>query len=383
MKKVLITGTAGFIGFHLADRLIREGYEVLGLDVINDYYDPKLKFARLRHHGIDTEGMEAVSCEIGMTQEVVNSARPGGGIRNLARRGGGILNSSIYPNYSFIQADLADHHFIVEFMKEKQFDYVVNLAAQAGVRYSLENPLAYTHSNIDGFLSILEGCRQSQVKHLIYASTSSVYGLNTAMPLSEEHPTEHPMALYAATKKANEMMAHSYSHLYRIPTTGLRFFTVYGPWGRPDMALFLFADAMLKGEPIKVFNHGKMIRDFTFVSDIVESITRLIPKPAQPNPDWNGDEPNIPTSSAPYQIFNIGNSDPVPLMRYIEALEQALGIEAQKNFMDIQAGDVPATHANTRRLEEYVGFRPQTSVEEGVKRFVEWYVEESKRSTIL
>ena len=292
---------------------------------------------------------------------------PESGIRNL---------KSGIRNYSFIQADLADHEFIVEFMKEQQFDYVINLAAQAGVRYSLENPLAYTHSNIDGFLSILEGCRHSNVKHLIYASTSSVYGLNTAMPLSEGHPTEHPMALYAATKKANEMMAHSYSHLYRIPTTGLRFFTVYGPWGRPDMALFLFADAMLKDEPIKVFNHGKMIRDFTYVDDIVESITRLIPKPAQPNPEWNGDHPDIPTSSAPYQIFNIGNSDPVPLMRYIEALEKTIGKTAKKNFMDIQAGDVPATHANTQRLEDYVNFRPQTSVEEGVRRFVEWYLEE-------
>jgi UDP-glucuronate 4-epimerase len=248
-------------------------------------------------------------------------------------------------------------------MKEQKFDYVVNLAAQAGVRYSLENPRAYTHSNIDGFLSILEGCRESQVKHLIFASTSSVYGLNKKMPLSEDQKTDKPMALYAATKKANELMAHSYSHLFQFPSTGLRFFTVYGPWGRPDMALFLFADAILNDKPINVFNHGKMIRDFTYVDDIVESITRLIPKPAPQNED-----------GVPFQVFNIGNDNPVHLMDYIGALEKALGKNAIKNFMDIQAGDVPATHADVSKLEEYVSFRPQTSVEEGVKRFVEWYL---------
>jgi UDP-glucuronate 4-epimerase len=238
----------------------------------------------------------------------------------------------------------------------------VNLAAQAGVRYSLENPRAYTHSNIDGFLSILEGCRYSGVKHLVYASTSSVYGLNTEMPLSEDQITDKPMALYAATKKANELMAHSYAHLFKLPTTGLRFFTVYGPWGRPDMALFLFADAILQDKPINVFNHGNMVRDFTYVDDIVESITRLIPKPAPENED-----------KVPCQVFNIGNSSPVKLMEYINALEDALGKTAQKNFMDIQAGDVPATHADVTKLEEYVQFRPKTSVKEGINRFVDWY----------
>jgi UDP-glucuronate 4-epimerase len=331
-SKVLVTGTAGFIGFHLAERLIKEGYEVVGLDIINDYYDVNLKLNRLKEHGVTPE-----------FKTVVQSIK--------------------HPNYRFLQMDLADHDELVEFMVVEKFDYVVNLAAQAGVRYSLGNPRAYTHSNIDGFLSVLEGARHSQVKHLIFASTSSVYGLNTEMPLSEDQKTDRPMALYAATKKANELMAHSYAHLYKIPCTGLRFFTVYGPWGRPDMALFLFADAILKDEPINVFNHGKMIRDFTYVDDIVESIYRLIPKPAPENQD-----------KVPFKVFNIGNSSPVQLMAYIEALEKALGKTAKKNFMDIQAGDVPATHADVSKLEEYVNFKPQTSVEEGVKRFVDWYI---------
>jgi UDP-glucuronate 4-epimerase len=331
-SKILITGTAGFIGFHLADRLIKEGYDVYGLDVINDYYDVNLKNARLVEHGIEAKRSE-------------------------------LVQSSKYTNYKFIQMDLAEHDAVVQFMNEQKFDYVVNLAAQAGVRYSLENPRAYTHSNIDGFLSILEGCRESQVKHLIFASTSSVYGLNKEMPLSENQKTDKPMALYAATKKANELMAHSYSHLFQFPSTGLRFFTVYGPWGRPDMALFLFADAILNDKSINVFNHGKMIRDFTYVDDIVESITRLIPKPAPENKD-----------GVPFQVFNIGNNNPVQLMDYIGALEKALGKTAIKNFMDIQAGDVPATHADVSKLEEYVNFRPQTSVEVGVLRFVDWYM---------
>lgn len=333
-KKILVTGTAGFIGFHLAGRLIKEGYNVIGLDVINDYYDINLKYARLAEHGIAQERVQ-------MNQ---------------------LVQSTKFEHYSFIQLDLADHDSVVTFMQMQQFDYVVNLAAQAGVRYSIDNPRAYTHSNIDGFLSILEGSRQSKVQHLIYASTSSVYGLNTEMPLREEQKTDRPMALYAATKKANELFAHSYSHLFKLPTTGLRFFTVYGPWGRPDMALFLFADAIRKGEPINVFNHGQMIRDFTYVDDIVESILRLIPKPAPLN-----------TDNVPAQVFNIGNSSPVKLMQYIEALEKALGKTAKKNFMDIQPGDVPATHADVSKLEEYVNFKPQTTVEEGVKRFVEWY----------
>jgi UDP-glucuronate 4-epimerase len=334
--KVLVTGTAGFIGFHLAERLIKEGYEVVGLDIINDYYDVNLKLNRLKEHGVTPE-----------FKTVVHSIK--------------------YPNYRFLQMDLADHDEVVNFMTVEKFDYVVNLAAQAGVRYSLENPRAYTHSNIDGFLSILEGARHSQVKHLIFASTSSVYGLNTEMPLSEDQKTDRPMALYAATKKANELMAHSYSHLFNIPCTGLRFFTVYGPWGRPDMALFLFAEAILKDEPINVFNHGKMIRDFTYVDDIVESIYRLIPKPAPENDD-----------SVHFQVFNIGNSSPIQLMKYIEALEKALGRIAKKNFMDIQAGDVLATHADVKKLEEYVNFKPKTSVEEGVMSFAEWYLKNRK-----
>jgi UDP-glucuronate 4-epimerase len=346
--KILITGTAGFIGFHLAERLINEGYDVYGLDVINDYYDINLKFLRLEQHGIP--------------RLMVDFNEP--------------IQSTKYHNYKFIRMDLADHDTIVNFMIEQKFDYVVNLAAQAGVRYSIDNPRAYTHSNIDGFLSVLEGARYSKVKHLIYASTSSVYGLNTEMPLSEDHKTDRPMALYAATKKANELMAHSYAHLFDIPCTGLRFFTVYGPWGRPDMALFLFADAMLKDEPINVFNHGKMIRDFTYVDDIVESITRLIPKPLTPRYNLTPSSSNHSgtASNAPAQVFNIGNSAPVELMAYIEALEKALGKTAKKNFMDIQAGDVPATHADVSKLEEYVNFRPQTTVEVGVQRFVDWYL---------
>ena len=347
MKKILVTGSAGFIGFHLTSRLVNEGYEVIALDVINDYYDIKLKYSRLEFLGIDKNLIK-------LNQKV---------------------SSCIHSNLNFIQSDLSNHDYIVEMMKTESFDYVVNLAAQAGVRYSIDNPLAYTHSNIDGFLSILEGARHSKVKHLVYASTSSVYGLNTTMPLKETTPTEHPMALYAATKKANEMMAHSYSHLFNLPTSGLRFFTVYGPWGRPDMALFLFAEAMRKGEPVNVFNHGKMIRDFTYVDDIVESITRLVVKPPKRDNSWSGDAPRIDSSSAPYRIFNIGNGSPVELMRYIEAVESSLGVKGKYNMMDIQPGDVPATHADTGALEEYIGFKPQTTVEEGVSRFISWYKE--------
>ena len=347
MKKALVTGAAGFIGFHTTKRLVHEGFEVIGLDIINDYYDVNLKFSRLAFLGFQKDDLS----------------------RNSK------VTSSKYGNLSFIQADLADHHFIVEMMQLESFDYVVNLAAQAGVRYSIDNPLAYIHSNVDGFLSILEGSRHSKVKHLVYASTSSVYGLNTAMPLKETTPTEHPMALYAATKKANEMMAHSYSHLFDLPTSGLRFFTVYGQWGRPDMALFLFAEALRKGEPINVFNHGKMIRDFTFIDDIVESIIRLVVKPPERNNNWKGDSPRIDTSSAPYRIFNIGNGSPVELMRYIEAVESSLGIKGKYNMMDIQPGDVPATHADTGALEEYIGFKPQTTIEHGVSSFIAWYKE--------
>jgi len=343
--KVLVTGTAGFIGWHLTNELLNAGYDVTGLDIINEYYDVRIKHARLREHGIDPEAV----------------------------RKGQLIKSSKDLLYAFVQADLADHDFIVQFMRDQKFDYVVNLAAQAGVRYSIDNPRAYTHSNIDGFLSVLEGARHSGVKHLVYASTSSVYGLNTQMPLVESTPTEHPMALYAATKKANEMMAHSYSHLFDLPTTGLRFFTVYGPWGRPDMALFLFADAILADKPIKVFNHGKMVRDFTYVGDIVKSIRLLLQKPPVRNGDWNANEPDIGTSSAPYRVLNIGNSYPVMLNEYIEALEMAIGKKAIRELVGMQPGDVPATHANTQALEAITGFRPATTIEEGIQAFVNWY----------
>ena len=346
MAKILITGAAGFIGFHLVSKFLKESdFEVVGLDVINNYYDVNLKFARLTEHGIN----------------------------GVALADHGQVNSQKYSNYKFVKADLADYEFIVDFMIKEKFDYVVNLAAQAGVRYSIENPRAYTHSNVEGFLSILEGSRHSQVKHLVYASTSSVYGLNTEMPLSEKQPTQHPISLYSATKKANEMMAHAYSHLFKIPTSGLRFFTVYGPWGRPDMALFLFAEAILGNKPIKVFNHGKMVRDFTYVEDIAESIKRLVVKPVQANKDWVGNNPAADTSSAPYRIFNIGNNNPVELLTYIEALENAIGKKAIKTMMEMQPGDVPATHAATDSLENYISFKPNTSVQEGVDSFVRWY----------
>lgn len=343
--KVLITGTAGFIGFHLADRMLAEGYEVVGLDIINDYYDPNLKHARLRQHGIDAKELKELECAYSTTRH----------------------------NYRFFKADLADYDFVVSMMKKECFDVVLNMAAQAGVRYSIENPRAYTHSNVEGFLSILEGCRQSKVGHLVFASTSSVYGLNTKTPFHEDHLTEHPMTLYAATKKANELMAHSYSHLYRLPTTGLRFFTVYGPWGRPDMALFLFTKAILAGEPIKLFNNGQMIRDYTYVGDIVESVKRVALQPATFDPAWNGQSPRISTSSAPYRIFNIGNSCPVSLMVYVNALEKALGTKAKYQYLPMQDGDVPITYADVASLERHVQFRPCTSVEEGVNRFVKWY----------
>lgn len=331
-ERFLITGAAGFIGFHLAKLCLERGHEVAGYDVVNDYYDPALKEARLKQ-------LEA------------------------------------YPGFRFYRNDLADKAAVEKAFTEFKPEIVVNLAAQAGVRYSLENPHAYVDSNVVGFMNILEACRYHEVKHLTYASTSSVYGANTNMPFSEHEGVNHPLTLYAATKKANEMMAHTYSHLFRIPTTGLRFFTVYGPWGRPDMALFLFTKNILAGKPINVFNHGKHRRDFTYIDDIVEGVYRTAMRPAQPNPDWDPMKPDPATSNAPFRIYNIGNNDAVELLRYIEVLEEKLGKKAELNLLPLQPGDVPDTFANVDNLIRDTGFKPATSVEEGVGKFVEWYRE--------
>jgi UDP-glucuronate 4-epimerase len=341
---VFITGTAGFIGFHLTQKLREAGYRVTGYDNINDYYDVNLKYARLKESGIDTDKIEY-----------------------------GKAVSSADGQYHFVKGELTDKALIDALFAEHKYDVAINLAAQAGVRYSLQHPYAYTESNVTGFLNILEACRHNPVKHLIYASSSSVYGLNGRMPLDEHQTTDHPMSLYAATKKANEMMAHSYSNLYGIPTTGLRFFTVYGPWGRPDMALFLFTKAMLSGEPVNMFNNGNMIRDFTYVGDIVESIKRLVPLPPMSNSNWDTQSAPTPTSSVPYRILNIGNSYPVQLSLYIDAIEKELGIKSIRNLMPMQPGDVPATHADCSLLENLTGYRPQVRIEEGVKEFVRWY----------
>lgn len=345
--KILITGTAGFIGFHLANRLIADGHEVIGLDIINDYYDLKVKYGRLAAAGILQEHIVA----------------------------GQLVKSIQSDNYHFTQLDLTDKAGLDALFAEQQFDTVVNLAAQAGVRYSLINPQAYIDSNIIGFANILEACRHHGVKHLAYASSSSVYGLNEKMPLSTSDNVDHPISLYAASKKSNELMAHTYSHLFGLATTGLRFFTVYGPWGRPDMALFLFTEAMLKGEPIKVFNHGNMVRDFTYVDDIVEGIVRVIQHPPQGNTNWTGSHPDPSTSKAPYKVYNIGNNDPVKLMDFIKAIEEELGVTAKKNMMDIQPGDVPATYADVQDLMTDLGYKPETTIEEGIKAFLGWYRE--------
>ena len=330
--RVLVTGAAGFIGFHLANRLLERGDSVVGLDDLNAYYDVRLKQARL------------------------DRLKP-------------------QKRFDFVLADLADDAAIEKTFASGRFDAIVNLAAQAGVRYSLENPRAYVDANVKGFLNILEGARRHGTGHLVYASTSSIYGLNTALPLDEGQNTDHPVSFYAATKKANEAMAHSYSHLFGIPTTGLRFFTVYGPWGRPDMALFKFTKGILAGEAIPVFNEGKMVRDFTYVDDIVEGVVRTVDNPPAPNPKWNAADPNPATSAAPWRLFNIGNSQPVELMTYIRAIETATGKKAKLDLLPMQAGDVLATHANTSALESATGFRPATPVEEGVRRFVDWYRE--------
>ena len=345
--KILVTGTAGFIGFHLVNALIARGDEVVGLDSINDYYDVRVKYGRLKNAGINESDIKYNE----------------------------IVKSTINENYCFIQLNLEDKENLDKIFECNQFDAVVNLAAQAGVRYSIENPKAYIDSNIVGFINILEACRHYGVKNLSYASSSSVYGLNESYPFSTSDNVDHPISLYAASKKSNELMAHTYSHLYGISTTGLRFFTVYGPWGRPDMALFLFTKAALEGKPISVFNNGEMLRDFTYIDDIVEGIVRVIDNPAKPKELWTGKSPDPSTSSAPYKVYNIGNNNPVKLMDFISSIENALGKKIEKNLLPLQAGDVPATYANVDDLVRDLDYKPATPVQEGIDKFVAWYRE--------
>ncbi len=330
MSRILVTGAAGFIGFHLAQRLLRQGNQVTGFDNLNDYYDVSLKEARLA---------------------------------NLAGAEG----------FTFVRGGLEDRLCVEKLFQVGNFDYVFNLAAQAGVRYSLQNPHAYIDSNICGFLNILEGCRQTNIKHLVYASSSSVYGANATVPFSEHHSVDHPVSLYAATKKSNELMAHTYAHLFGIPATGLRFFTVYGPWGRPDMAYFSFTKSILEGRPIDVFNHGRMQRDFTYIDDIVEGVVRVMDLIPRPDTSWSAERPDPATSSAPYRIYNIGNHQPVELGRFIEVLEECLGRKAEKNLLPMQPGEVLTTNADVADLADAVGFRPDTGIEKGIARFVDWY----------
>jgi UDP-glucuronate 4-epimerase len=328
--KILVTGAAGFIGMTASLRLLSRGDQVVGLDNLNDYYDVQLKRDRL-------------------------------------------ARLQVHPNFRFVQLDVADRAGVVRLFAEEKFDRVIHLAAQAGVRYSLQNPHAYIDSNVVGFMNVLEGCRHNEVAHLVYASSSSVYGGNTHMPFSVHDSVDHPVSMYAATKKANELMAHTYSHLFGLPTTGLRFFTVYGPWGRPDMALFLFTKAILEGRPIDVFNHGQMQRDFTYVDDIVEGVIRVTDRVAAPSPDYSAATPDPSTSHAPYRVFNIGNHQPVPLMDFISTIEDALGQKAEKNFLPLQDGDVPATYADVKALHDWVDFTPATSIDVGIRNFVQWY----------
>jgi UDP-glucuronate 4-epimerase len=345
--KILVTGTAGFIGFHLAKKLLERGNEVVGLDSINDYYATSLKYARLKETGIVQSSLSY----------------------------GKTVPSDTIRNYSFVQLNLEDQQEIDKLFKTQKFDKVCNLAAQAGVRYSLENPKAYIDSNIIGFLNILEACRHNTIQHLVYASSSSVYGLNESMPFSTHDNVDHPISLYAASKKSNELMAHTYSHLFGLPTTGLRFFTAYGPWGRPDMALFLFTKAIIEGKPIKIFNEGHMRRDFTYIDDIVEGIIRVIDHNASGNSFWTGKHPDPATSKAPYKLYNIGNNSPLDLMEFIDAIEESLGKKAIKEFLPMQPGDVPVTWADVSDLETELLYKPDTPVKEGVKRFIDWYKE--------
>lgn len=327
---VLVTGAAGFIGFHVARRLLANGREVVGLDIVNNYYDPRLKEARL----------------------------------DVLKR---------QSNFGFAKLDLTDRAAMKSFFAQHRFPTVIHLAAQAGVRYSLEKPHAYVDANIEGFINVLEGCRHSGCQHLLFASSSSVYGANTRLPFSVRDNVDHPISLYAASKKANELMAHAYSHLYRIPATGLRFFTVYGPWGRPDMAMFIFAKAIVEGSPIRLFNHGNMRRDFTFVDDVSEAIVRLIDRPPQGNPDWSGDTPDPSSSAAPWKIYNIGNNNPEELLQVVSLLEQEFGRTATREMLPMQPGDVPATYADIDDLARDIGFRPATTIEDGIARFAKWY----------
>jgi UDP-glucuronate 4-epimerase len=327
---ILVTGAAGFIGFHVAQRLLSSGRDVVGLDSVNDYYDVRLKEARL----------------------------------DILKR---------QPNFTFVKSDLADRERTRSLFQQHRFPVVIHLAAQAGVRYSLENPHAYTDANIEGFLNVLEGCRHNDCRHLLFASSSSVYGANTKLPFSVQDNVDHPISLYAASKKANELMAHAYSHLYRIPATGLRFFTVYGPWGRPDMAMFIFAKAILERRPIRLFNHGNMRRDFTYVDDVVEAIARLIDRPPQGNPEWSGARPDPSSSAAPWKIYNIGNNRPEELMHVVSLLEKEFGHAATKEMLPMQPGDVPATYADIEDLARDVGFRPSTTIEDGIARFADWF----------
>lgn len=345
--KILVTGAAGFIGYHLVNQLIKNGFEVVGLDSINDYYHTSLKYDRLLDAGIAEEYIEY----------------------NIP------IESTKMAGYSFIQLKMEDKENLDKLFINHQFDFVVNLAAQAGVRYSITNPSAYIESNIVGFANLLECCRHNNIKHFVYASSSSVYGLNEVIPFSTNHPVDHPISLYAATKKSNELMAHVYSHLYGLPTTGLRFFTVYGPWGRPDMAMFLFTDAIIHGEPIKVFNNGEMERDFTYVDDIVDGIIKVVDNPAVKDPLWNGLNPAPASSKAPYKIYNIGNSVPVKLTSFIEAIENKLNRKAEKIMMPMQPGDVHKTYADVSAIKLSLGYNPSTSIQEGVNNFIDWYID--------
>ena len=342
---ILVTGTAGFIGFHLANKLVKKGYDVIGLDSINDYYDISVKYGRLKDAGFLTEDISYNK----------------------------LITSNKYSNYRFIKLNLEDKDNLDEIFKNLQIDAVCNLAAQAGVRYSIENPHAYVESNVVGFTNILEACRNFGISNLSYASSSSVYGLNESYPFSTKDNVDHPVSLYAASKKSNELFAHTYSHLYGIQTTGLRFFTVYGPWGRPDMALFIFTKAAIEGKTIDVFNNGDMLRDFTYVDDIVAGIERTIENPASPDTSWTGKSSNPSSSSAPYKIYNIGCNNPVKLMDFIKAIEKSLGIEIKKNFLPIQPGDVPATYADVSDLENDHNYKPSITIDEGVENFVRWY----------